>query len=165
MLRLFLIPFIFTSCIQLPDIQPENISNRNGRLVDQELIIPVPRDLESVESGFDMEGELKNCHDPAEIMPGMACTTEMKTGDYYAVLCQEEGGDAINCGCHDNICSIDISEGGLKEFGMDKDHQFRSCVPTATLDQCEGNTFTQHCEQSGGEVIACDCQNFLCRND
>lgn len=165
MLRLVIIPLLMASCIQLPDFQPESISNKNGRLVDQELIIPGPRDFESIESGFDMDGELKNCHDPSEIMPGMVCTTEMKAGDYYAVLCQEEGGDAINCGCHDNICSIDISEGGLREFGHNEADQFRSCVPTATLDQCEGNAFTQHCEEFGGEVIACDCENFLCRKD
>lgn len=179
-------PILLTSILMLTlasCVQPNSLNSgsssdsslrRNGDMLCSDDPIDCPSGLSYIDnqgacrvfcpelvSGYDMKGELTSCYDTTA-SDRMNCATVMMEGDYYGLRCQELGGDTISCGCHNNLCSIDISEGGAKQFGLDDKGHFRGCVPSATLGQCDGNAFTQQCEQTGQKVIACSCEQFLC---
>jgi hypothetical protein len=174
--HLFIILLIFSSCVQNEGRTPadERIFTRNADPICSDVAVECPGGVTYIDnkglcrefcpelvSGYNMKGDLESCYD-VTATDRTACTAVMMEGDYFGLHCQELGGDAISCGCHSNLCSIDISEGGAKQFGLDKQGRFRGCVPTATLAQCDGNTFSQQCESTGQKVIACDCEQFLC---
>lgn len=51
--------------------------------------------------GIDIEGVIRSCTPLAE---GTVCTEVFTEEDAYAVQCEEDGGEAVQCGCHDWIC-------------------------------------------------------------
>lgn len=112
-------------------------------------------------TGYNNKGELTSCYD-VTASGALVCDASMRDGDFFGIHCQEMGGDVVSCGCHSNLCSIDISEGGTKQFGMDKDGNYKGCVPSTTITYCQGNTHSDQCLLSGYEVVACDCENLLC---
>jgi hypothetical protein len=57
------------------------------------------QDLEEV-SGLDLNGNPKSC---VPSLPSV-CTTEFTLEDEFAEDCKTNGGEAVQCGCHDWLC-------------------------------------------------------------
>ena len=51
--------------------------------------------------GVDFEGNLKSCS-PAK--SDLICTEVFTQEDAFAVQCEKDGHEAVQCGCHDWIC-------------------------------------------------------------
>ena len=61
--------------------------------VDENLDLPV--------YGKDIDGNMRSCEG---ISKDIACTEIFTEEDQFALDCEQEGGTAFQCGCHDFIC-------------------------------------------------------------
>lgn len=70
-----------------------------------ENIPPAENANRPLKAGFDQEGRERSCQ---EMLPDTACTMSFEPGDQFGADCREAGHEAIQCGCHDYICSAKL---------------------------------------------------------
>lgn len=109
--------------------------------------------------GFDLGGLERTCDTaPKDEM----CTMVFTEAEQFAQDCRDAGFEAIQCGCHEYLCT-----GQITRTGRDINGEERSCVPApndliCTQEFTPGDQFAQDCEASGMEAVACGCHDYIC---
>lgn len=124
--------------------------------------------------GKDKDGNIRSC---TQNVSDQICTAEFTEGDQYARDCVEQGGQAIECGCHDYICHYpglvdandqkdDKADNPQEFLGTNQDGVVRSCdaqvdvmCPTVIT---KAHVYAQNCKEEGYDVIWCSCNEVLC---
>lgn len=61
----------------------------------------VNEEVTARKTGYDIDGRERSCEIQKE---KIVCTQEFTQEDAFALDCEKNGGEAIQCGCHDWIC-------------------------------------------------------------
>lgn len=123
--------------------------------------------------GFDIEGKERSCKPMAS---DIACTLEFTDEDQFAVECEDNGNEVIQCGCHDYIClkTNDAEEedkviDSEEVLGTNQDGVRRSCISQTSSEAVicptvinSANVYAQNCKEDGFEVVWCSCNEVLC---
>jgi len=58
-------------------------------------------------TGYDLSGKKRTCQ---EKKPNIFCSQSIEPSDEFAFRCKKLGHTAFTCGCHDHLCSENISD-------------------------------------------------------
>jgi hypothetical protein len=119
--------------------------------------------------GVDLNGQERTCRPTQD---DLICTQEFTDNDQFALDCENNGGQAIQCGCHDYICTFpeEISSDKISNakeiLGTNQDGIKRSCRPEKNLncptEISRAHVYAQNCREEGHAVAWCSCDEVLC---
>ena len=119
--------------------------------------------------GYDMTGKERSCK-PIEATT--VCTMVYTESDAYANKCRDAGFEAVQCACHDYICSGNINKeansNAKKQTGYDLNGKKKSCYESkkkaCTRILTPSDTYKGECIKEGLSLHTCDCHDHICKN-